>query len=65
MNLEHFFTPYEAVSSLPGDTVAVLAPHADDEVFGCGGALSLLARRGARIEVVVVSGAQSDAAQAL
>ena len=31
----------------------VFAPHPDDEVFGCGGFLSLLAWTGARISIMV------------
>lgn len=41
--------------------VLVLAPHADDEVLGCGGTLALFAERGARVTVVVVfDGALGD-----
>lgn len=36
----------------PGPVV-VLAPHADDEVIGCGGTLALHARRGDAVHVVV------------
>lgn len=35
--------------------VLVLAPHPDDEVFGCGGLLALLAADGAEIQVVIVT----------
>ncbi|MBI4204743.1 MAG: PIG-L family deacetylase [Betaproteobacteria bacterium] len=45
-----------AASPLPaGRRVLVLAPHADDEVFGCGGSLHLLAQAGASITVIVAS----------
>lgn len=45
-----------AASSLPeARDVLVLAPHPDDEVFGCGGTLHLLAKAGAAITVIVVS----------
>jgi len=35
--------------------VLVFAPHADDDVLGCGGLLALLARQGARVRVVVLT----------
>ena len=48
------------IPSLPGalpaaERVLVLAPHPDDEVFGCGGVLALYAARGVHVKVVVVS----------
>ena len=45
-----------AASSLPAARrVLVFAPHADDEVFGCGGTLHLLAKAGAAITVIVAT----------
>ena len=56
MSLETFFTPYSAIDCLPGKSVVVLAPHPDDEVFGCAGAVSALIESGAKVEVIVFSG---------
>jgi LmbE family N-acetylglucosaminyl deacetylase len=45
----------------PAGRVLVLAPHADDETLGCGGALILHARRGDPVQIVVVTdGAKGD-----
>jgi LmbE family N-acetylglucosaminyl deacetylase/glycosyltransferase involved in cell wall biosynthesis len=50
-----------AASPLPAmRRVLVLAPHADDEVFGCGGTLYRLAQSGATITVIVVSDGVPD-----
>ncbi len=51
---EQSLVPY-AVSAFSGKRVLVFAPHPDDEIFGCGGALADLAARGARVDVVVVT----------
>lgn len=53
--MESELTP-TAASPLPAARrVLAFAPHADDEVFGCGGTLCRLADAGASIRVVVVS----------
>ena len=42
-------------SAAEAERVLLLAPHADDEVLGCGGLLAALARRGADVHVVYAS----------
>jgi LmbE family N-acetylglucosaminyl deacetylase len=51
---ERALVPY-AASHFDARRVLVLAPHPDDEVFGCGGALADLASRGATIDVLLVT----------
>lgn len=53
--MEPRLVPYQAVPCLEGRSVLVLAPHPDDEVFGCGGALAAHASRGDRIHVIVLT----------
>lgn len=53
--MERFFVPYQAVSVLEARCVAVLAPHADDEVFGCGGALAAFVAHGVPVHVAIVT----------
>lgn len=58
----HFrpITPLEPAANL---RVLVFAPHADDEVLGCGGTLVKLSRAGSHIFVVIVSdGCRGDPA---
>ena len=51
---EQELVPY-AASRFEAKRVFVLAPHPDDEVFGCGGALANLAARGAAVDVLLVT----------
>lgn len=43
----------ERIEAWRGKTVLVFTPHPDDELFGAGGTLALLARNGNRIIVVI------------
>jgi len=53
--METWYIPYQT-SELPrAQRVLVLAPHPDDEVFGCGGVLALYAQQGVHVDVVVVT----------
>lgn len=47
--------PYAAQQCIDAKSVLVLAPHADDEVFGCGGALAAHAAQGHRVHVIVLT----------
>lgn len=58
---ERDLVPYGA-SRFDAKKVLVLAPHPDDEVFGCGGAMADLAARGAAIEVFLVTDGAASAA---
>ncbi len=58
--MKALFPPLADPASLP-KRVFCVAPHADDEVFGCGGLLALHAERGDEIRVVVLTdGAAGD-----
>ncbi|MBK7597568.1 MAG: PIG-L family deacetylase [Acidobacteria bacterium] len=43
----------ERVEQWRGKTIMVFTPHPDDDVFGCGGTLALLAKNGNKIIVVI------------
>lgn len=52
---ESFFIPYEATTELPAGNVLVLAPHPDDEVFGCAGAIMQHVAQQHSVTVIVVT----------
>ena len=54
MTIESDLTPYDVVD-LTGHRVLVLAPHPDDESFGCGAALALHCQQGDPVRVVFLS----------
>lgn len=51
--MEQILVPYRSLADLSGKRFLVLAPHPDDEVFGCGGTLARLCERGAFVKVIV------------
>lgn len=60
---ERELVPYET-STFFANRVAVFAPHPDDEVLGCGGALADLLDRGALVDVVLVTDGAAEARDA-
>lgn len=55
MLMEFNLSPPTATTTISARRVLVLAPHFDDEVFGCGGLLAQLADSGADIKVVYLT----------
>ncbi len=53
--MENLLVPYQAVTKIPATQVLVLAPHPDDEVFGCGGAIMRHVEQGVPVHVIVLS----------
>jgi LmbE family N-acetylglucosaminyl deacetylase/glycosyltransferase involved in cell wall biosynthesis len=53
--MEHLLVPIEAVDRVGPGPVLVLAPHPDDEVFGCGGAIIRHVEDGIPVHVIIVS----------
>ena len=52
---ESDFVPYSACTVLPAQAALVLAPHPDDEVFGCGAAIASHVRAGVPVQVLVLT----------
>jgi len=55
IHLENKLVPYQAIEHIPCTHALVLAPHPDDEVFGCGGAIMRHVERGISVSVIVAS----------
>jgi LmbE family N-acetylglucosaminyl deacetylase len=47
--------PYVATLEIPARRVLVVAPHPDDEVFGCAGAIASHLRHGVSVQVLVLT----------
>src|SRR3990167_939352 len=57
---EEKIIPYEA-AELTGNKVLVIAPHPDDECFGCGGSLVIHAEKGDPVKVIFLTdGSKAD-----
>lgn len=53
--MENLFVPYQADKSIAANHVLVLAPHPDDEVFGCGGAIMRHTLENVPVRVIIVT----------
>ncbi|PTQ78625.1 putative HAD superfamily hydrolase [Nitrosomonas oligotropha] len=53
--MESILVPYHATTMIPCTRALVFAPHPDDEVFGCGGAIMRHVEQGVPVRVIVVS----------
>lgn len=62
--MENLLVPYQCVAQLQATRPLVFAPHPDDEIFGCGGAIRAFVSAGVPVRVIVLTdGAQAgDAA---
>ena len=52
--MKGLYPPFGDPAALP-ERVLVIAPHPDDEVFGCGGMLAHHAAQGATVRVLVLT----------
>jgi len=54
-NLESNHRPYQAQKTFSRERILVLAPHPDDEIFGCGATLHHFREAGSLIKTIIVT----------
>lgn len=52
---EQFFTPYQTACAVKGKRIAILAPHPDDEIFGCGGSAIKWQQQGKTVQTFILT----------
>lgn len=53
--MENLLVPNQPIAEIPCQRALVFAPHPDDEVFGCGGAIMRHIEHGGTVHVIIVS----------
>ena len=58
--MEELLLPFDVAQWVDARAALVLAPHPDDEVFGCGGAIAGHVERGESVSVVILSNGEGQ-----
>ncbi|OUD12387.1 PIG-L deacetylase family protein [Thioflexithrix psekupsensis] len=53
--MEHWYIPYTATETLPSGNVLIIAPHPDDEIFGCAGAILQYLHQQEKVQVLILT----------
>lgn len=56
-------TSCQVVDSLPGERIMILAPHCDDEIIGCGGAILSYLKEGKEVFITYMTNGQKQGSQ--